>query len=172
MPGPRTLKATQEPGRFFGGADGGGETDALEGELATDAGAVEIDHACVRRAGRDVSLITYGGSLPKTLAAADELARQGIEADVVDLRTRSRQDFDGLHPPVFCQAGLHLQVYVAHFAGRLHFDRARDFIDGIRISNRPLRIRPLTRQRRLGRISRRASAIEPCQKIGTVRRLQ
>ncbi|PKO60334.1 MAG: alpha-ketoacid dehydrogenase subunit beta, partial [Betaproteobacteria bacterium HGW-Betaproteobacteria-18] len=40
----------------------------------------------VRRAGSDVSLITYGGCLPKTLQAADELARLGIAAEVLDLR--------------------------------------------------------------------------------------
>ena len=41
----------------------------------------------VRRAGTDVTLVTYGGSLGKTLDAADELARDGISAEVVDLRT-------------------------------------------------------------------------------------
>jgi pyruvate/2-oxoglutarate/acetoin dehydrogenase E1 component len=58
-----------------------------EGELAVDAGRVDIDRAAVRRVGRDVSLITYGGSLPKALAAAAELATLEIEAEVVDLRT-------------------------------------------------------------------------------------
>ncbi|MCC7276348.1 MAG: alpha-ketoacid dehydrogenase subunit beta [Alphaproteobacteria bacterium] len=57
------------------------------GELDGEAGAVDIDRAAVRRPGRDVSLITYGGSLGKTLAAADELAGLGIEAEVIDLRT-------------------------------------------------------------------------------------
>jgi pyruvate/2-oxoglutarate/acetoin dehydrogenase E1 component len=33
-----------------------------------------------------VSLITYGNSLPKALAAAEALAKEGIEAEVVDLR--------------------------------------------------------------------------------------
>jgi pyruvate dehydrogenase E1 component beta subunit len=37
--------------------------------------------------GRDVTLVTYGGSLPKTLEAARRLAADGIEAEVVDLRT-------------------------------------------------------------------------------------
>ncbi len=60
---------------------------AMEGELAADAGAVEIDHAAIRRSGTDVSLITYGGTLPKTLKAAEELALEGIEAEVIDLRT-------------------------------------------------------------------------------------
>jgi pyruvate dehydrogenase E1 component beta subunit len=60
---------------------------ALEGELADDAGAVDIDRARLRREGRDLSLISYGGTLPKTLAAAEELAQQGVEASVLDLRT-------------------------------------------------------------------------------------
>ena len=59
----------------------------LEGELAPDAGAVDIDHASVRRAGDDLTLVTYGGSLGKTLQAADELARNGVNAEVIDLRT-------------------------------------------------------------------------------------
>jgi pyruvate dehydrogenase E1 component beta subunit len=58
----------------------------LEGEMAADAGAVDITHAAVRRDGRDLSLITYGGSLPKALAAAAVLAADGIEAEVLDLR--------------------------------------------------------------------------------------
>lgn len=58
----------------------------MEGDLADDAGAVEIDHAVIRREGRDVSLITYGGSLWKTSSAADALAGEGIEAEIVDLR--------------------------------------------------------------------------------------
>jgi pyruvate dehydrogenase E1 component beta subunit len=34
-----------------------------------------------------VGLVTYGGSLPKTLAAAEELAAEGIDAEVLDLRS-------------------------------------------------------------------------------------
>lgn len=48
--------------------------------------AVPLTGAAVRRPGRDVTLITYGGSLPKTLAAAEKLAGDGIEAEVIDLR--------------------------------------------------------------------------------------
>jgi pyruvate/2-oxoglutarate/acetoin dehydrogenase E1 component len=59
----------------------------LEGELAEDAGAVDVDRAAVRRAGTDVTLITYGGSLGKTLAAAEQLAGTGVNAEVIDLRT-------------------------------------------------------------------------------------
>ena len=56
------------------------------GPLSPDAGAVDIDRAAIRRPGRDVSLITYGGSLWKTLEAAETLAGEGIEAEVLDLR--------------------------------------------------------------------------------------
>jgi pyruvate/2-oxoglutarate/acetoin dehydrogenase E1 component len=59
----------------------------IEGELAAGAGAVEIGKAAVRRPGRDISLITYGGTLFKTLQAAEELAQDGIKAEVIDLRT-------------------------------------------------------------------------------------
>ena len=58
-----------------------------EGELAENAGPVYIDRAAIRREGADVSLITYGGSLFKTLDAAEALAKDGISAEVIDLRS-------------------------------------------------------------------------------------
>jgi pyruvate dehydrogenase E1 component beta subunit len=51
-----------------------------------EARNADIRSAAVRREGKAVSLITYGGSLPKTLQAASELAEEGIDAEVVDLR--------------------------------------------------------------------------------------
>ena len=59
----------------------------MQGTLAADAGAVEIRSAKVRREGDDVSLITYGGTLGKTLAAAEQLEAEGIDAEVIDLRS-------------------------------------------------------------------------------------
>jgi pyruvate/2-oxoglutarate/acetoin dehydrogenase E1 component len=59
----------------------------MEGPLADDAGAVDIDRAAVRRQGKDVTLITYGGSLGKTLQAAETLAADRVDAEVIDLRT-------------------------------------------------------------------------------------
>lgn len=46
----------------------------------------DITHAKVRQQGSDISLISYGGSLYKTLDAAAELATLGISAEVIDLR--------------------------------------------------------------------------------------
>jgi pyruvate dehydrogenase E1 component beta subunit len=59
----------------------------VEGEVDEEAGPAEIGRALVRRAGDAVSLISYGGTLGKTLQAADELAVDGIQAEVVDLRS-------------------------------------------------------------------------------------
>jgi pyruvate dehydrogenase E1 component beta subunit len=59
----------------------------MQGELTAAAAHVDIDRAIVRRAGRDVSLITYGASLFKCLSAAEQLAASGVEAEVIDLRT-------------------------------------------------------------------------------------
>jgi len=59
----------------------------MTGMVAVDTGPVDIDKAAVRRSGRDLSFITYGGSLWKTLDAAVTLAAEGIEAEVIDLRS-------------------------------------------------------------------------------------
>ncbi|MCX7892670.1 MAG: alpha-ketoacid dehydrogenase subunit beta [Burkholderiales bacterium] len=65
----------------------------LEGDDTPDE-PMQIGLAAVRRPGQHVTLVTYGGSLPKTLAAADALAKEGIEAEVIDLRTLRPLDID------------------------------------------------------------------------------
>jgi pyruvate/2-oxoglutarate/acetoin dehydrogenase E1 component len=59
----------------------------MEGELTAAASEVRLEGARVHRAGRDVTLVTYGASLWRCVAAAEELAAAGIEAEVVDLRS-------------------------------------------------------------------------------------
>jgi pyruvate dehydrogenase E1 component beta subunit len=59
---------------------------SLEGETE-DSAPMTIGTAAIRRAGRDVTLITYGGMLGKTMRAAEELAAENIDAEVIDLRT-------------------------------------------------------------------------------------
>jgi len=59
---------------------------ATEGELDEQAPPAPLRGAAIRRPGRDVTLVTYGGSLAKSLAAADRLAAEGVEAEVIDLR--------------------------------------------------------------------------------------
>jgi pyruvate dehydrogenase E1 component beta subunit len=59
----------------------------LEGEVDETAGPIDIRRAAVRRSGSDVTLATYGGTLGKTMQAADLLAKDSVEAEVIDLRT-------------------------------------------------------------------------------------
>jgi pyruvate dehydrogenase E1 component beta subunit len=65
-----------------------------EGTIADPAVELPLEGAKVRRAGEDVSIITYGGSLPKVMAAAEVLAADGIAAEVVDLRCLRPLDTD------------------------------------------------------------------------------
>lgn len=65
-----------------------------EGRLEQGAEGFDAWHAVCRRAGDDVTLVTSGGSLPKCLAAADELVVEGITAEVVDLRCLRPLDLD------------------------------------------------------------------------------
>jgi len=48
----------------------------------------------VKRAGTDITLITYSRMTYECLAAAQKLAEQGIQAEVIDLRTLKPLDFD------------------------------------------------------------------------------
>ncbi len=57
------------------------------GEVSETDPKLPLCSASVRRPGRDLSLITFGGTLPMCLEAADELATQGVEAEVIDLRS-------------------------------------------------------------------------------------
>lgn len=58
--------------------------------VAGDVDALSSDYspwqAAILRAGSDITLVSYGGSVPKTLAAAELLQTQGISAEVIDLR--------------------------------------------------------------------------------------
>ena len=65
----------------------------VEGDDTPDV-PMEIGLAAARRSGQHLTLVAYGGSLPKTMKAADALAKDGIEAEVIDLRTLRPLDMD------------------------------------------------------------------------------
>lgn len=58
----------------------------MENEISSGPGDVNITQAKVRRTGKDISIITYGTGVYKSLIAAEELFSGGIEAEVLDLR--------------------------------------------------------------------------------------
>ncbi|MFN3457606.1 MAG: alpha-ketoacid dehydrogenase subunit beta [Novosphingobium sp.] len=55
---------------------------------------VPIGKAATRRAGKDLTILTYGSMVPRALEAAERLAGEGIDAEVVDLRTLVPLDWD------------------------------------------------------------------------------
>ncbi len=59
----------------------------VKGEVPDSQYVVPIGRADVKRRGRDLSVFTYGMMLHECLKAADELAQDGIDAEIVDLRT-------------------------------------------------------------------------------------
>ncbi|AEJ24138.1 acetoin dehydrogenase complex, E1 component, beta subunit [Weissella koreensis KACC 15510] len=65
---------------------------SLKGEVPEGYYTTPLDQAAIAREGDDITIIAYGGSVPVSLKAADELAKQGINAEVVDLRTVSPID--------------------------------------------------------------------------------
>jgi pyruvate dehydrogenase E1 component beta subunit/2-oxoisovalerate dehydrogenase E1 component len=64
----------------------------VKGDL--DGDGLPLGRAAVRREGSDVTLVTYGGSLWKTIEAAEALAADGVEAEVIDLRSLRPLDLD------------------------------------------------------------------------------
>lgn len=62
-----------------------------EGELI-----IEFGKADIKREGTDVTLIAWSNMIPRTLAAAEELAEQGISAEVLDPRTLVPLDRDAI----------------------------------------------------------------------------
>lgn len=62
------------------------------GEVPADARAEPFGVARIARPGRDVTLVTWGSMLPLSLRAAATLASEGIETEVIDLRTLSPWD--------------------------------------------------------------------------------
>jgi pyruvate dehydrogenase E1 component beta subunit len=67
----------------------------MEGEPASGA-AVDIDRAVVRRAGTALTILTYGATLYKALDASAALAHDGIDSEVIDLRTLRPLDMEAI----------------------------------------------------------------------------
>ncbi len=59
----------------------------MEGMMAVNPEPVDIDHAKVHKTGTALTIITYGSCFPKTMKAAEVLEKEGIDVEVIDLRT-------------------------------------------------------------------------------------
>ncbi|PYS93979.1 MAG: alpha-ketoacid dehydrogenase subunit beta [Acidobacteria bacterium] len=68
----------------------------LREELPEDDYVVEIGRARVARAGRDLSIITFGYQVLNALDAAEELEKEGLDVEVIDLRTLAPLDREAI----------------------------------------------------------------------------
>ncbi|MGN6668107.1 MAG: alpha-ketoacid dehydrogenase subunit beta [Trinickia sp.] len=66
----------------------------FEGDVPENSYAIPFGEANVVRDGKHVSIVTYGLMVHRALEAANQLAHEGIEAEVIDLRTLSPLDMD------------------------------------------------------------------------------
>ncbi len=60
---------------------------AVKEDVADDGAALPLDRAFILREGRDLTLVTWGGMVKDTLAAAEMLAADGVSAEVIDIAT-------------------------------------------------------------------------------------
>ncbi|MGF7160809.1 pyruvate dehydrogenase E1 component beta subunit [Rhodoligotrophos appendicifer] len=60
---------------------------AMKGEVPEDQGAIPIGKAAVVREGRDATIVAYGGVVSTAIKAAEELAKDAIDVEVLDLRS-------------------------------------------------------------------------------------
>ncbi len=66
----------------------------VRGEVPEGEYLIPIGKSKVQRPGKDVTVVTYSKGLELSLKAADELAREGIEPEIVDLRSLRPLDMD------------------------------------------------------------------------------
>ena len=60
---------------------------AMKGDLPETPESVEIGRGAIRRPGRDATVVAYGAAVAWALEAAERLAPEGLEIEVLDLRT-------------------------------------------------------------------------------------
>ena len=60
---------------------------SLKGEVPEGYYTTPLDTAAIAKDGTDISIIAYGGTVPLALKAAESLEKEGVKAEVLDLRT-------------------------------------------------------------------------------------
>ncbi|HST54158.1 MAG TPA: alpha-ketoacid dehydrogenase subunit beta [Pyrinomonadaceae bacterium] len=86
----------------------------LREEIPEDDYTVEIGRARTRREGRDLSIITFGAQVLTALDAAEELEREGLDVEVIDLRTLAPMDKEA----ILASAKKTSKVLILHEASR------------------------------------------------------
>ncbi len=107
----------------------------LRGEVDETENLIPIGKSKIQRPGEDVTIITYSKMLETSLKAADQLSQEGIEAEVVDLRTLRPLDmgpvlesFKKTNRAVIVEEGWRSYGVGAEVASRI-YEEAFDFVD-------------------------------------------
>jgi pyruvate dehydrogenase E1 component beta subunit len=107
----------------------------LRGEVDETENLIPIGKSKIQRQGKDVTIITYSKMLETSLKAADQLAQEGIEAEVVDLRTLRPLDmgpvlesFKKTNRAVIVEEGWRSYGVGAELASRI-YEEAFDYVD-------------------------------------------
>jgi pyruvate dehydrogenase E1 component beta subunit len=105
------------------------------GEVPEGDFTVPIGKSTIQRPGRDVTIITYSKMLETSLKAADQLANEGIEAEIIDLRTLRPLDiepvitsFKKTNRAVVVEEGWRSYGVGAEIAARI-YEQAFDYVD-------------------------------------------
>ena len=107
----------------------------LRGEVPEEEYTIPLNKAKVQRQGRDVTLVTYSKMLEISTKAADELAKEGIEAEIVDLRCLRPLDmepvltsFQKTNRAVIVEEGWRSYGVGAEVSARI-YEQAFDYVD-------------------------------------------
>lgn len=83
-----------------------------EGEVPEEEYVLPLGKADIKRTGGDITLVCYGGMVPRCLEAAEALAKEGLDVEVVDPRTLSPLDTE----TIIASAGKTGRVLIVHEA--------------------------------------------------------
>jgi len=107
----------------------------VRGEVPDGEYLTPIGKSKVQRAGKDITIITYAKGLELSLKAADQLSTEGVEAEVVDLRTLRPLDMEPVlesikttNRAVIVEEGWRSYGVGAEISARL-YEQAFDYVD-------------------------------------------
>jgi len=107
----------------------------VRGEVPEEDYLTPLDKAKIQRPGSDVTLVTYSKMLEKSLKAAEELSKDGIEVEIVDLRSLRPLDmepvlasFQKTNRAVIVEEGWRSYGVGAEVSARI-YEEAFDYVD-------------------------------------------
>ena len=111
---------------------------SMQEDVPDDPYFIKLGKAFVRRAGQDVTLVSFGSMIPAAIEAADRLATEGIDVELIDLRCLAPLDLDTVIQSVRSTGRL-----VVAEPGWLRFGAAAEVVAGVAESiGEHLRARP------------------------------